>query len=189
LIDINQGNRKGDPVTAAGFVGVCGVLLAGTLLCAGVAKLAVPAHSSRAIAELLPPARAHAVLVTRLLAAVETGAALALSVPALRDAGASAAAALGAVFAASGAVAAVRGFRSPCGCFGRAGQKPMGVRNVAYGLALVAASAVLLFDGTGGWAAHAGLPMAGTAAVALLLAGWVYRDMIKDLGPTMRSTG
>lgn len=172
-------------MTGATYVGVADALLAGILLCAGVAKLAVPAHSSRAIGELIPVARPRAVLIIRLVAATEIGAALALSVPAMRAVGAVAAAVLGAAFTAAGLAAAIRRIGSPCGCFGRAGNRPLGVRNVAFGLVLVAASALLFWDTSGGWAAYEGLPMLGTAAVAVMFAGWVYRDMIKDLGPQL----
>lgn len=163
------------------FVGALGAAFAGMLLCAGTAKLAVPAHLARAIGDLMPTVAARAVLLARLVAAVEVGAALALSVPATRDAGAVAGLVLGGTFTAAGAVAGVRRLDSPCGCFGRARGGPLGMRNVAFGLVLVAASALLLGDDSGGWAAHPGLPMLGTAAVAVLLAGWLYRDMIADL--------
>lgn len=185
-------------MTAAAFVGAGNAVLAGLLLCAGTAKFAVPAHLARAINDLVPSAGTRAVLLARLVAALEIGTALALSVPEMRIAGAAAAAVLGATFAAAGAVAAVRGVRAPCGCFGRAGDRPLGVRNVVFGLVLVALSALLLRDRSGGWAAYQGLPMTGTAAVAVVLAGWLYRDMIRDLcrplglrarpGSAMRST-
>ena len=174
-------------MTAAAFAGAVGALLAGLLLCAGAAKLAVPAHLSRAIGHLVPGVRARAVLLARLVAATEIGTALALSVPSAREAGAVAGMALGAVFAAAGAAAAIRGLGSPCGCFGRAGGRPLGMRNAVFGLVVVALSALLLQDDSGGWAAHKGLPLLGTAAVAVALAGWLYRDMIRDLYRPPRS--
>jgi hypothetical protein len=167
----------------AAVVGAGSAILAGTLLCAGTAKLAVPAHLSRAIGELVPLVEARSVLLARLVAVVEIGVALALSVPAARDVGAAAAAALGCAFAVAGGVAATRGIGAPCGCFGRAGARPLGVRHLAFGLFVTVVSALLLRDGSGGWSAYPGLPMLGTTAVAVVLAGWVYRDLIKDLGP------
>jgi methylamine utilization protein MauE len=168
-------------VAVAVVVGGLGAGLAGTLLCAGAAKLAVPGHLARAIGDLMPIVAARAVLLAQLMSAVEIGAALALSVPATRDAGAVAGLVLGGAFAAVGALAGVRRLGWSCGCFGRARGRPLGMRNVAVGLVVVAVSALLIGDGSGGWAAHPGLPMLGTAAFAVLLAGWLYRDLIADL--------
>jgi Methylamine utilisation protein MauE len=168
-------------MTTGMFAGAVGALLAGTLLCAGAAKTAVPAHLGRALGGLLPAVGARAVPLVRVVAAAEIATAVALSVPAAREVGATAAAVLGAAFAIVGAIAAGRRTGSPCGCFGRAQGKPLGVRNVVFGLAVVAGAALLLTDPSGGWSGHEGLPALGAATVTLLLAGWLYRDMIRDL--------
>ena len=168
-------------MTTGTFAGALGALFAGTLLCAGAAKLAVPAHLGRALGGLLPAVRARAVPLVRLVATAEIATAVALSVPATRDVGATAAAALGAAFAIVGAVAAGRRTRSPCGCFGRAQGKPLGVRNVVFGLVVIAGAVLLLADGSGGWSGQDALPVLAAAAVTLLLAAWLYRDMIRDL--------
>ena len=160
-------------------------LLAGTLLCAGMAKLAVPSHLSRAIGELVPALESRAVTLTRLVALVEAGTAFALSVPAARSAGAVAGVVLGALFAGAGILASSRGLGTPCGCFGRPEGRSLGSRNAAFGVVLMGASALVLRAGSGGWAAPAGLPMLGTAATALALAGWLYQDMISDLAPSL----
>jgi hypothetical protein len=170
-------------MTTVAFVGVGTALLAGTLLCAGVAKLTVPVHLGRAIRDLAPAVRGRAVSLARVVGAIEVGAALALSVPPLHSAGSAAGVVLGVVFAASGAAAAARGVRSPCGCFGRTGERPLGVRNVVFGLAVAAVSGWLFLDRSGGWATHPGLPVLGTGTVALVLAAWLYRDVIDDLLP------
>src|SRR4051794_16559229 len=91
-------------------------LLAGTLLCAGMAKLAVPSHLSRAIGELIPSAGVRAVVLARVVALAEIGTAFALSIPAARAVGAGAGVLLGATFAAAGILASSRGLDTPCGC-------------------------------------------------------------------------
>jgi hypothetical protein len=171
---------EGDGVGAGAFVGSVGALLAGILLCAGAAKMAVPVHLSRALTVLVAALGARARPLVRLVAAAEIGTALALSVPVARDVGAVAAALLGVTFAVVGAVASVRRPGAPCGCFGRAQGRPLGLRNVAFGAVIVAMSGLLL-RGSGEWADHPGLPALGAATVALLLTGWLYRDMIGDL--------
>jgi hypothetical protein len=143
--------------------------------------MAVPIHLSHAIRSLLPAVATHAMLLARVVAGVEIGVALALSVPATRDAGAVAGIVLGAAIAATGAAGAARQVHPPCGCFGRAAGRPLGLPNVAFGAVMIGLSALLLADGTGGWAGHDGLPMLGTAAVALVLTGWLHRAMIRDL--------
>ncbi len=168
-------------MTAAAFVGAVGALLAGVLLCAGMATLAVPAHLSRGIGDLFPAARARAVPLARAVAVIELATALALSIPAVRGVGAVAGLVLGAALAAAGVVAATRTSGSPGGWFGRAASRPPGVRDLALGLVLAVLSALLWRDGSDGWAAHRELPVLVAAAVAVVLAGWLYRDMIRDL--------
>lgn len=175
-------------ITAA-LIDTAGALLAGMLLCAGMAKIAVPSHLARAITGLAPALSDRSIPVARLVGVAEAGVALALSIPVTRAVGVIFGIALGVLFAAAGAIAAMRGLDSPCGCFGRPGGRPLGIRNVVFGIAVVGFSLALLGDGTGGWAASDGLPMLGTAAVAVLLTGWLYRDMIKDLFRPLRSTG
>ena len=170
-------------MTAVAFAGVGAALLAGTLLCAGAAKLAVPVHLGRAIRDLAPAVRGQAVSLARLVGAVEVGTALALSILPLRPVGSAAGVVLGVVFAASGTAAVARGVRAPCGCFGRTGERPLGVRNVVVGLAMTVVSAWLFLDRSGSGATHPELPMLGTGVVALVLAAWLYRDVIGDLLP------
>jgi hypothetical protein len=171
-------------MVVAAFLDALAALLAGTLLCAGMAKLAVPAHASRAIEELAPAVGVRSVALARSVAGAEVGAALALSVPTARGAGAAAGVVLGAVFAGAGILASSRGVGRPCGCFGRAEGRSLGARNVAFGVLLAGLSAVLLWAGPGDGAPE-GLPMLGTAVTAGALAGWLYRDMVRDLGPSV----
>ena len=178
-------------MTTGAFAGLVGAVLAGTLLCAGAAKMAVPIHLSRTIRSLLPVAATYAVVLTRVVAGTEIGAALALSVPATRNVGAVAGIVLGTAMAATGAAGAARRLRSPCGCFGRAAGRPLGLPNVAFGVVVIGLSVLLLADRSGGWAGNDGLPVLGTAAVALMLTGWLHRAMIKDLCrplPRVRAT-
>ncbi|HEX8304909.1 MAG TPA: MauE/DoxX family redox-associated membrane protein [Jatrophihabitans sp.] len=176
-------------MAVAAFLDALAAVLAGTLLCAGMAKLAVPAHLSRAIGELAPAVGSRAVVLARVVAVAEVSTALALSAPAARGAGAVAGVVLGATFAGAGIVASNRGLGMPCGCFGRAGGRSLGARNVAFGFILAGSSALLLRVGSGGWAAPEGLPMLGTAATAVVLAGWLYQDMIRDLAPSLGLRG
>ncbi|HEX8078598.1 MAG TPA: MauE/DoxX family redox-associated membrane protein [Jatrophihabitans sp.] len=176
-------------MAVAAFFDALAVLLAGTLLCAGMTKLAVPSHLSRAIGELVPAVGSRAMVLARLVAVAEISTALALSVPMARGAGAAAGVVLGATFAGAGILASSRGLGTPCGCFGRAGGRSLGARNVVFGFILAGLSALLFRGGSGGWAAPEGLPMLGTAAAAAVLAGWLYRDMIRDLAPSLGLRG
>jgi hypothetical protein len=160
---------------------VLAILVSGTLLCAGVAKLAVPGPAARAIGDLLPRVAGRAVVAARTLAVVETATSLMLLLPAARIASVVAGVLLGLLFAGAGAVAAARGLGAPCGCFGRPVGRPLGLRNVLLGVLLAAACALVAAVGLG--AATVALPVLGTATVALLLTGWLYRDMIGDLLP------
>lgn len=173
----------------APFFEALAALLAGTLLCAGMAKLAVPSHLSRAIGELMPAVWLRGVALTRSVAVAEIGTALALSVPTARAAGAAAGVVLGATFAGAGILASSRGLGVPCGCFGKAGGPSLGARNVVFGFTVAGSSALLFGMGSGGWTAPEGLPMLGTAATAAVLAGWLHRDMIRDLAPSLGLRG
>lgn len=165
----------------AALSGPAGAVVAGVLLCAGTAKLAVPTHLRRAIADLLPAAERRAAWLARLVATGELGTALALSVPATQRLGAGAGMVLGAAFVAAGVAGATRGVAAPCGCFGRSAGKPLGIHNAAVGLVLTALCAALWSSGPGDWAAYDGLSALAAAAVAGAVAGWLYRDMIRDL--------
>jgi hypothetical protein len=156
-------------------------LVGAVLLCSGVTKMAVPAQAASAVRELAPSSPGRVEVLVRMLAAVEIGAALALSVAAARPAGAAVALLLGIGFAAVGLLGALRGSGVPCGCFGRPDGHPLGVPNVAIGLALALVSAAVLWAGP----EHRTDELAGsvllTAGLALLLTGWLQRDLVSDL--------
>ncbi|HEY7432462.1 MAG TPA: MauE/DoxX family redox-associated membrane protein [Streptosporangiaceae bacterium] len=111
---------------------------AALLLNAGLAKVASPGRLRQAILELLPLAgdRLGTVLV-RGFGLAESAAALGLLIAPARLAAAAATAALGVSFAALGVLGLVRGSNLPCGCFGAAGQHPLGWPSVWLGAALV----------------------------------------------------
>jgi hypothetical protein len=111
---------------------------AALLLNAGLAKLASPGQLRGALSELLPVAgRRPGNALVRGFGVAESAAAAGLLVAPARLPAAVAAAVLGVSFAALGVLGVVRGTSRPCGCFGAAGQRPLGWANVWLGAALV----------------------------------------------------
>jgi hypothetical protein len=147
--------------------------VAAVLLQAGLSKLVRPDGLRRALAELgLPLATTGTV---RAFAVVECVAGAALLTAATRPAGAVLVVVTGTAITGLGLVGAVRHVVEPCGCFGGAHGRPLGLSNAALGAALV----------TGGAAVFVATPPTGTAAVlatalALLLLcvpvhrGWAW---------------
>lgn len=162
--------------------GPLGALVAGVMLFAGLAKLVAPHAVTRAIGELLPGVRGHALILARTLAVTEITTASLLSFPRSATAGAAGGALLGALFATAGGLGAASKQASPCGCFGRTGTTPLGLRHMYLGFILASVSVwLLLSDGTGWWAKQPGLSTLGTSTVAVLLSLWMNRDMVSDL--------
>jgi len=188
-----------DVVVATASVNVLAALVAGTLLCAGMAKLAVPAHLTRAIHDLAPGLTSSGTSLARVVAVAELGTAAALSVPGTRRVGAAAGVFLGLAFALVGLLALRRHVSTPCGCFGRGGGKPLGAHNVFLGIALAVVCAMLWWVSPHFWWSRVELPVLASAAVAIVLTAWLNRRMIGDLappvafltrrGPDMRSAG
>jgi hypothetical protein len=148
---------------------------AAVLLCSGAAKHAAPASASRAVAELVKARALPARTIVRLTATLEVLAALALLVP---DGSAVASAlmlVLGTAFTAVGVMGATRRDAPACGCFGRETGQPLGWRNAAAGISLLSAALFLagrqVFSPPG--------CAALTAAAAVLLCAWLYRDLIR----------
>ncbi|MGC4893997.1 MauE/DoxX family redox-associated membrane protein [Micromonospora sp. DT31] len=163
-------------------------LVSAVLVCSGLGKLATPRHARQLFMALLPVRRGTALSLVRAVAAVEAVVGAALLVPAGRPAAAAATAALGAGFAAAGLAGRQRGTTLPCGCFGRPEGRPLGVRNVLIGLALVGFGTALLLT------SPAALPADRMAVVAAsLVAGMallLWRGMVVDLvRPPTRPAG
>lgn len=117
---------------------VAAAAAAALLLNAGLAKLASPDRLRQAVLELLPQAgRRLGSTLVRGFGLAESAAAVGLLVAPARLAAAVAAAVLGVSFAALGVLGLVRGSNLPCGCFGAAGQHPLGWPSVWLGAALV----------------------------------------------------
>ena len=153
-------------------------VLAAALLCAGLAKMAVPGAARAAVAELVPRAAPAAGLAARVLAVAEIAAAAALLSPRSRVAGAVAVTVLGVLFGGAGLVGRARHATAPCGCFGTAGGAPLGWRNVAAGL-LVSGMGLLAWWLSGRAAAAAPAALAGATAIAMcLLVAALHRRMI-----------
>jgi len=151
------------------------------LLCSGAAKLAVPRHTQRALTELLPALAPAARLAVRALAVIEVATAVGLALPILRRYSLAGVLALGLGFAGAGVLAAVRGARVTCGCFGRDAGRPLGVRTVATGLGFsaVAATGLLADVGASGIDAVAGLIL--VSGLVVPFTAWLHRDLVKDL--------
>jgi hypothetical protein len=148
------------------------------LLCSGMAKLAVPQHAARAVSELVPMLGRYSVALIRTLAAVEAVTAIAVLTPSTRPVGVAAVGGLGATFFATGVAGLARRAAAPCGCLGRGTGQPAGRWTVAAGVTFVAAAVALA-----GRTHMAGGHVLAVAAAGLtvVLAGWVYRDLIRDL--------
>jgi methylamine utilization protein MauE len=155
---------------------------AALLLNAGLAKVASPDRLRGAVSELLPVAgRRLGSALVRGFGVAESAAAVGLLIAPVRLAAAIAAAALGVSFAALGMLGVARGSNLPCGCFGAAGQRPLGWANVWLGAALVLpwplVAAVGQVPGRGYSVAAALFASIGTVLLCL----WLNRRLIMRL--------
>ena len=156
------------------------VLAAAVLVNAAVAKLVAPDRPRRAVRELAPsaPPRLPAVVVAAAVAGELLAAVLLLTPMAV--AGAALTAVLGAAFAVLGFLGAVRGSRAPCGCFGGAGDRPLGTANVVQGVLLVLVlPGVLARGGTQLPPAATVLALAAVSSAAIALL--VHRGLVLGL--------
>ena len=168
----------------AWLVGGVNAVAASVLVVAATAKLAAPRQSLLALRELFGSRSerltAHGV---RAFAVVEVAAAVALLVAGTRTAGALLVAALGACFASLGLLGRVRRSRVACGCFGRAGGRPLGLSNAAMGLALVLAAPLNLSIDVSAATAHdySRAALIGAALGSLAFCLWVQRRVVLTL--------
>lgn len=118
-------------------------LTAAVLLVAGIDKLVAPATLANALRDALPWFRGLITDTTvRAAAAVEMATAVSLNVAALRVPAAVGAGVLGLAFAVAGAGGWLHKSTQACGCLGRFGTRPLGRRNIAAGIALVAVAVI-----------------------------------------------
>jgi hypothetical protein len=118
-------------------------LTAAVLLVAGIDKLVAPAKLANALRDALPWFRRLITDTTvRGAAAVEVATAVSLNVTALRVPAAIGAGALGLAFAVAGAGGWLHKSTKACGCLGRFGTHPLGPRNLAAGIALIAVAVI-----------------------------------------------
>jgi hypothetical protein len=110
------------------------------LLRAAPAKLVAPSLTAAALGELRPHRRPPPVGLIRFVAVLELATALAVAIPASRLPAQSTVAILGVLFLGAGTLGMVRGGRKPCGCFGATSTSPLGVVNVLFGIAFLAAA-------------------------------------------------
>ncbi|MFF4878074.1 MauE/DoxX family redox-associated membrane protein [Micromonospora sp. NPDC000668] len=160
-----------------------GLIICGTtavFVSTGLGKLAAPEASRAAVAALLRLPEPRAQRAVRLLAVVETLTGIALIVPSLRTAGAAVAGVLGLLFAGAGLVGRARGLATPCGCFGQRDSRPLGLRSVLVGLAL-GAGALVVLRGAADAVPRPDLLPIGVAGLTVLLAVWIWRDMVREL--------
>ncbi|MDQ2956123.1 MAG: hypothetical protein M3Y42_04050 [Actinomycetota bacterium] len=158
---------------------VAALLVAPVLLTAGVAKLAAPRAARDSFVSLAPRAESiTTALSVRLVAAVETAVGLLLVLPRTRDAGALGAIAFGIAFAILGIWGQLSASSISCGCFGAGSSRPLGYKNVAIGIAVLAL-AVLALTGslsTSGTATARDLDLA--ALLSLLITFGVFRSLL-----------
>lgn len=159
--------------------------LAAVLIVAAIGKIISPDELRLAVRELFTSPGIGSRLITdplvRSAAVTELFAAGLLYVPATRVAGAYLTAVLGALFATTGVLGIARGALAPCGCLGSSSSKPLGMRNVCVGLAMMVGSVTvnLVFGTTGGDpAAYSGQILAISSLLTLLLCLWTNRARI-----------
>lgn len=153
-------------------------VLAAAVLCAGLAKLAVPAATRGAVMELITCSGRVADFAVRSLALAEIASAGALLSTAGRRPGAAAVTVLGLLFAGAGLAGRVRHVTAPCGCYGRLGGAPLGPRNVVLGLLAAVMGGLLWWLRGKGVAAQPATLAALTASGMCLLVVVLYHRMI-----------
>jgi hypothetical protein len=155
------------------------------LLRAAPAKLVAPSLTAAALGELRSSRRPPPNNLIRFVAVLELVTALAVAIPVLRLPAQSTVALLGLLFLGAGALGMVRGSRRPCGCFGAAGTTPLGIVNVLFGVAFVAAAwlnvVVRDLDSAG--------TMSGNAALVAVIAsaGWLIVANRKQVATVIRN--
>ena len=157
-----------------GLVGV----LAAAVLCAGLAKLAVPAATRVAVMELITCSARVASFAVRSLALAEIASAGALLSTAGRRPGAAALMVLGLLFAGAGLAGRVKHATAPCGCYGGLGGSPLGSRNIVLGLLAAVMGGLLGWFSGKGVAAQPAMLAALTAILMCLLVAVLYHPMI-----------
>lgn len=168
------------------------VATAAILINSGTTKLVSPAGLRQAVRELMFPALRSRVTdgFVRAVASLELATAAGLLVTATRTPAIVLVALFGTGFAVLGAVGAMRGSTTACGCFGRTSNKPLGTTNIFMGLALLAV--VLLNESvTTVSADYTADAMVSAALVSLLLCLWLNRRLAKELlgRPAWRHVG
>jgi protein-S-isoprenylcysteine O-methyltransferase Ste14 len=156
---------------------------ASLLFVSGAAKIVSPGQLARSVNDLFGPAgRRIGPVQVRAFAGCELLAAFLLLTAATRLAGAWSVGALGAGFAAAGAMGRLRGSRTACGCFGAASARPLGLANVLAGALLMAVPVVNQATTTGADSRDYFLTACtASAAAALALCLWVHRALVRDL--------
>ena len=165
------------------------VVAASVLISAGLVKLVSPGQLVDALNELRRGPRLKAGNATvRAAAGLEIAVGCGLMAPALRLTAATGAAVVGLCFASLGIAGRLSSSTRPCGCAGGYGGRPLGLANVALGLALIAVlpANVLVDLRPEQSAAFAERAVVGTAIMLLVLALWTNRALALRL---IRSPG
>ncbi len=161
-------------------------LTAAVLLVAGIDKLVAPANLASALRDALPLLRRLITDTTvRAAAAVEVATAVSFTIPALRVPAAIGAGALGFAFAVAGAGGWLQKSTKACGCLGRFGTHPLGPRNLAVGIVLIAVAVL--------HAQQAQLDFfsstIGTVVGALALVLVLNRSMVREFTRPLEAAG
>jgi uncharacterized membrane protein YphA (DoxX/SURF4 family) len=155
-------------------------VIAALLINAGIAKMVSPGRFRQALRELVPGVGYRVgVDLPRIVAGVEVVAAVGLLVSVSRPWAAVVVATLGAGFILLGTAGWMRRSAAPCGCFGLDTDKPLGLINVAFGIALISLGSMGgLIEVDEQYSARA-LVLTSIGSVALCL--WLKRRLVVRL--------
>jgi hypothetical protein len=154
------------------------------LIRAGAAKLASPNMAAIAMSEVWRGRAAPSLGSVRLVSVIELMTTLLVATPAGRRPALVMILALGVGFASAGWLGLERGVRKPCGCFGVASDRPLGIGNVVIGCVLVGFAGLALVvkvpdDGTIFSVATALLAVAGSAGWLLVTVRRQIRNVLR----------
>jgi hypothetical protein len=160
--------------------------IAVTLLVGGASKLVSPRPLATSLGQAYALTRPVGTWAARIVATVELVAALLLAGAWAVVIGLALTAMVGAGIVLHSTIAIRRGATAPCGCFGESGGRPIGIRNLLAGVALLAvAASLLVLPGAGAAPAAMALPLAALIGLVAVL----VRDRTRLVAPFRRHFG
>jgi hypothetical protein len=161
--------------------------MAVTLLVGGASKLVSPRPLAIGLGQVYGWSRPVGMWAARTVATVELAAALLLAGAWAAVVGLALTALVGTGIVLHATIAIRRGATAPCGCFGESNGRPIGVRNLLAGIALLTAAVMLLVlpAAAGATPAAMGLPLAAVVGLVAVL----VRDRARLVAPFRRHFG